>query len=71
MGEGLLEFEHGQSDITLTIEIPQSSDKEAPNGKMFQVVLDNAHPRAVKIKRDTLIVEMVADIKEKKQADAL
>jgi len=55
----------------LTIEIPQIPDKEPANAKMFQVVLDNAHPRAVKIKRDTCIVELVSDIKEKKQADAL
>jgi len=35
------------------------------------VKLSDPQPRVCKIKRDTLIVELVADSKSKKQADAL
>jgi len=38
---------------------------------LFGIQLSDPHPRVVKIKRDTCIVELVSDVKAKKQADAL
>lgn len=38
---------------------------------MFGIKLSDPEPRVCKIKRDTLIIELVADQKQKKQADAL
>lgn len=71
--EGELHFKHLEARASFTVKIqPPGPDDEKPaNNLLFGVELSDPYPRVVKIKRDTLIVELVTDTKAKKQADAL
>lgn len=44
-------------------------DPEGANGLLFGIKLSDPQPRICKIKKDTLLVEFVSDLKAKKQAD--
>lgn len=71
--EGELTFKHLEARASFTIKIPPPGpDEDRPaNNLLFCVQLSDPYPRVVKVKRDTLIIELVADSKAKKQADAL
>jgi len=71
--EGELHFKHLEAQASFTINIPPPGvDEEKPaNNLLFGVQLSDPHPRVVKINKDTCIVELVSDVKAKKQADAL
>jgi hypothetical protein len=72
--EGEVKMIHAQTKTKLRIPIEcaeTAEDVASASGLMFGIKLSDPQPRVCKIKRDTLIVELVADQKQKKQADAL
>lgn len=60
--EGVLEMKHAETKFKIQIPII-CEDPDSSNGMMFGVKLSDVQPRVCKIKRDTLIVELVADQK--------
>lgn len=67
--EGTLTIPHAVTKGKIQLKCLATEDPEGANGMMFGIKLSDPQPRICKIKKDTLLVEFVSDLKAKKQAD--